>query len=95
MRMKTDQEVLRSMATYDELIDHDIEECGMCYHQWVMAQTARDMIAAGELGENCLQEWTEKSKKRWEEGKYFKLWQEETAAGRDPHVAFAEKGWEA
>jgi hypothetical protein len=25
---------------------------------------------------------------------FFKLWQEEEAAGRDPKQAFAERGWE-
>jgi hypothetical protein len=28
-----------------------------------------------------------------EQSKFFKLWQEEKQAGRDPHKAFEERGW--
>jgi len=30
----------------------------------------------------------------WENSKFFKLWQEEQKAGRDPHQAFKDRGWE-
>ena len=33
-----------------------------------------------------------KQKVRWEQGKFFKLWQEEVQAGRDPHQAFKDRG---
>jgi hypothetical protein len=29
-----------------------------------------------------------------EETKFFKLWQEVKKAGRDPHQAFRDRGWE-
>ena len=48
-RKMTPKEFLESMAGMDSLIDHDPEECGMCGHQHIMAQTARDMIAAGDF----------------------------------------------
>jgi len=31
---------------------------------------------------------------RWEKSKFFKLWQMEKKAGRDPHKAFKVRGWE-
>lgn len=86
-------EFLQSMATADELIDHDVEVCGMCYHRHVMAEVARELIAAGQFAD-ATQLWAEEERRRWEESKFFKLWQAETAAGRDPHQAFAERGWE-
>lgn len=92
-RKMNDKEFLESMATGDSLIDHDPEECGMCGHQFIMAQTARDMLAAGDI-EDGINKWSLEARRRWEEGKYFKLWQEAVAAGRDPHEVFAEKGWE-
>lgn len=45
----TDQEFLESMAKSDRLISCDPENCGMCGHQFIMAQTARDMLAAGDI----------------------------------------------
>jgi hypothetical protein len=65
----------------------------MCYNIIVGAQTDRDMLAAGEW-EDVMNKWATESRRRWEESKFFKLWQEEKAAGRDPHKAFAERGWE-
>lgn len=89
----SDQEFLKSMAHSDSLIDHDPEECGQCGHQFIMAQVARDMLAAGDV-EDGICKWSEEATKRWQEGKYFKLWQEAVAQGRDPNEVFAEKGWE-
>ena len=88
-----DQEFLERMARSDEAVDHDGETCGMCHQIIVGAQTARDMLAAGEW-EDVVSKWAEESQRRWRESKFFKLWQEEQAAGRNPHQAFAERGWE-
>jgi hypothetical protein len=30
----------------------------------------------------------------WEDSKFFKLWQKEQEAGRDPHKALKDRGWE-
>jgi len=38
--------------------------------------------------------WAAENKRRWENGKFFKLWQKEQKAGRDPHKAFKDRGWE-
>jgi len=89
----SDREFLESMSRADRLIDHDVEECGQCCHQSIMAQTARDLLAEGEILDG-ISKWAAESERRWREGKYFKLWQEELAAGRDPHKAFEERGWE-
>jgi hypothetical protein len=89
----SDREFLESMARGDSLIDHDIEQCGMCCQQYIMAQTARDLLAEGEIL-NGISKWAEEQQRRWRETKFFKLWQEEEAASRDPHKAFAERGWE-
>jgi hypothetical protein len=57
------------------------------------AQVARDMIEAGEY-EDVVSKWEAEARRRWEESKFFKLWQEEKKAGRDPHQAFKDRGWE-
>ena len=87
----TDKKFMESMATHDSLIDHDIEKCGMCFHNFVMAQVARDFVKEGiyDIGK-----WSDEARRRWQEGKYFKLYQEETQAGRDPQKAFDDRGWE-
>ena len=41
----SDLEFLESMAR----CDNDPEECGQCGHQFIMAQVARDMLAAGDI----------------------------------------------
>ena len=91
--VKTGKEFLESMSKMDELIEHDEEECGQCGHQFMMAQTARDMLAAGDF-DDSINKWTVESTRRWQEGKYFKLWQQAVKEGKDPNEVFAEKGWE-
>jgi hypothetical protein len=89
----SDQEFLERMAQSDSAVDHDGETCGMCYQIILGAQLAREMIAAGEY-EDVVSKWAEESRRRWEDSKFFKLWQSEKKAGRDPHKAFEERGWE-
>jgi hypothetical protein len=88
--MNNDQEFLQHMSVADKLIDHQ-DGCGHCAHQVIMAQVARELL---ERGDGTIEEWSIEAKKRWQEGKYFKLYQEEIAAGRNPEEAFNEKGWE-
>ena len=89
----SDQDFLERMARSDDLVDHDGETCGMCYNMILGAQVAREMIEAGEY-ENVMSRWATESKRRWEKSKFFKLWQKEQKAGRDPRKAFEERGWE-
>ena len=89
----SDQDFLERMARSDRLVDHDGETCGMCHNMILGAQVAREMIEAGEY-EDVISKWVKESRRRWEESKFVKLWQEEKNAGRDPHKAFEERGWE-
>jgi hypothetical protein len=88
-----DQDFLERMARSDDLVDHDGELCGMCHNIILGAQIAREMIDAGEY-EDVVSKWAAESKRQWEKSKFFKLWQEEQKAGRDPHEAFKDRGWE-
>lgn len=94
-RKLSDQDFLHSMSTSDSLVDHE-DNCGMCEHQRIMAQVARDMLAAGEKGDksDVIAKWSNETHKRWNDTKYVKLWQEAVAAGQDPHKVFEERGWE-
>src|SRR3954454_11592725 len=89
----SDQDFLERMARSDDLVDHDGETCGMCHNVILGAQVAREMIEAGEY-EDVLCKWAAEARRRWENSKFFKLWQEEVKAGRDPHQAFKDRGWE-
>jgi hypothetical protein len=89
----SDQDFLERMARSDAVVDHDGETCGMCHNIILGAQVAREMLAAGEY-EDVVSKWATEARRRWEESKFFKLWQEELKAGRDPHKAFEERGWE-
>jgi hypothetical protein len=89
----SDQDFLERMARSDDLVDHDGETCGMCHNMILGAQVARDMIEAGEY-EDVVNKWAAETKRRWEDSKFFKLWQKEKKAGRDPHKAFKDRGWE-
>jgi hypothetical protein len=89
----SDQDFLQRMARSADLADHDGETCGMCHNLILGAQVAREMIEAGEY-EDVASKWADEARRRWEQSKFFKLWQEETQAGRDPHKAFQERGWE-
>jgi hypothetical protein len=88
-----DQDFLERMARSDSLVDHDGETCGLCCNLILGAQVAREMLEAGEY-EDVVGKWAERTQKRWRKSKFFKLWQEETKAGRDPRKAFEERGWE-
>ena len=81
------------MTKMDSLLDHDPEECGQCGHQFIMAQTARDMLAAGDIHDGIAR-WSTESTRRWQESKYFKLWTQAVDEGKDPRELFEEKGWE-
>lgn len=93
-RKMTDAEFLESMSRMDSLIDHEPDStCGMCHHQFLMAQVARDMIAAGET-EGAIKKWSDETERRWRSSKFVLLWNEAVGCGKDPHVVFAELGWE-
>jgi hypothetical protein len=89
----SDQDFLERMARSDHLADHDGETCGQCHNMILGAEVAREMIEAGEY-EDVVSKWAAETKRRWENGKFFKLWQAEQQAGRDPHQAFKDRGWE-
>ncbi len=89
----SDQDFLERMARSDELVDHDGGTCGMCHNVILGAEVAREMIEAGEY-EDVASKWAAEITRRWEDSKFFKLWQKEKEAGRDPHQAFKERGWE-
>jgi hypothetical protein len=88
-----DQDFLERMARSDAVVDHDGETCGMCHNIILGAQVAREMIEAGEY-EDVVSKWAQEAQRRWRNSKFFKLWQQEQKAGRDPHKAFEERGWE-
>jgi hypothetical protein len=92
-RQISDQDFLERMARSDAQVDHDGETCGLCYNLRIGAQVAREMLEAGAY-ENVVSTWAAEARRRWEESKFFRLWQDETNAGRDPHRAFQERGWE-
>lgn len=89
----SDQGFLERMARSDELADHDGETCGQCCHMILGAGVVREIVEAGEY-EDVVSRWAAETEKRWRETKFFKLWHEETAAGRDPRPAFEARGWE-
>lgn len=87
------REFLETMARSDELLDHDGETCGMCCHMKIHADVARELLKEGEIID-ATSKWSAEAERRWRETKFFKLWQAETKAGRDPHKAFEARGWE-
>src|SRR5438105_7875253 len=78
----SDQDFLERMARSDNLVDHDGETCGMCHNMILGAQVAREMIDAGQY-EDVVSKWAEETRRRWENSKFFKLWEKERKAGRD------------
>jgi hypothetical protein len=89
----SDQNFLELIARSDEMVDHDGTTCGMCHHMLLGAEVAREMIETGEY-EDVAEKWAAETQKRWQESKFFRLWQEEAKAGRDPNKAFEKRGWE-
>ncbi len=61
--------------------------------QIIMVQTARDLLAEGDILDGIAR-WSGEHRRRWEQSKYFKLYQAEKAAGRNPRKAFAQRRWE-
>jgi hypothetical protein len=88
----SDREFLESMARKDRLIDHE-DNCGHCYTLVCMAEAARYLLAEGEILDG-IAKWNEEFTRRWHDSKYFKLYQAELKAGRDPKKAFKERAWE-
>jgi len=84
------EDLLKSLSNCDDMIDHD-DGCGHCYRLWCMAEAARRLVAEGKYD---LDAYTALDRQLWEDGKYYKLYQEEKTAGRDPQKAFDERQWE-
>ncbi len=98
-KIMSDEAFIESMSRSDDLADHpdawtEAGTCGHCGMMICMAQTARDMLAAGDTGPGAIGRWSDESHKRWQAGKYFQFYQSEKAAGRDPNKSFEERGWE-
>lgn len=91
--MITDIELLENMSKQDKYLDHNIEECGQCYFQYIMAQVAKEMLEKGDTNGDVSKRWHDELHKRWEESKYYQLWIAEIKEKRDPHKAFEERGW--
>jgi hypothetical protein len=89
----SDQDFLERMARSDELVDHDGKTRGQCHYTILGAAVAREMIEAGEY-EDVVSKSAAEHKRRWENSKFFKLWEKEKKAVRDPRKAFKERGWE-
>src|SRR6266852_2798663 len=89
----SDQDFLERMARSDDLVDHDGQTCGMCHNMILGAEVAGEMIEAGEY-EDVVSKWATETRRRWENSKFFKLWEKEKKAGRDPRKAFKDRGWE-
>lgn len=87
---------LMHMARSDALMDHDAETCGICHQRILGAQVARELLQAGSIAgaPDAIERWSVEATRRWQDSKFFRLWQEELAAGRDPHEAFKARGWE-
>lgn len=88
-----DRSFLERMARSDVLVDHDGTTCGICYQMILGAEVAREMVKAGDF-DDSKNKWAAENHRRWIDSKFYKLWQAEVAAGRDPHAAFTAKGWE-
>jgi hypothetical protein len=81
------------MADTNELVDLDGETCGQCHYTILGAEVAREMIEAGGY-EDVVSKWVAEHTRRWEKSKFFKLWEKENKAGRDPRIAFEERRWD-
>lgn len=90
--MTENEQLIRTFSKSADHIEHQ-RNCGLCHHQKCMAKAAFEIIESGDFS-NAIERWTELTKKLWEKSKYFKLYQKELAAGRNPADAFQEKGWE-
>ena len=87
------QAFLEMMARSDRAIGEERDTDGLSHNIWLGAQLAREMLEAGEY-EDVKSKWAQESRRRWENSKFVKLWQEKQRLGLDPKKAFEERGWE-
>ena len=96
-KQRTGRDFLESMIFCGSVVDHQ-DDCGHCGRQLTDAAAAREILDEYGDGEIPMQEavtrWADRADQMWHESKYYKLWKEEEAAGRDPKKAFEERGWE-
>ena len=58
-------------------------------------ELAKALAGQGGISyEDVVSKWAAEHKRRWEKSKFFKLWEKEKKASRDPRKAFKERGWE-
>ena len=89
----SDQDFLERMARSDELVDHDGETCGMCHNMILGAEVAREMIEAGEY-EDVVSKWAAEAGGAGRRASSSSCGRKNKKAGRDPHKAFKDRGWE-
>lgn len=93
-RNLTDEEFLKNMSQSDSLNDHEPDTtCGMCHHMFLMAEVAREMIAAGD-NKDAISKWAATVDHRWRESKFVQLWNQAVVENKDPNEVFKERGWE-
>lgn len=92
MSCKNDREFLERMTMMDDMVDH-WDNCGHCATQIAMAAAARELLEKNDVFDG-MEKWTELWKEKWQATKYYKLYQQEKEAGRNPQDAFDERGWE-
>ncbi len=91
--MKTNREFIESMANFDEVTCcNDIEKCGCCYHHFLFAEVAREMLTA-ENFDDAINKWVDETTRRWQESKFYKLWSDAEAKEQDPRKVFERVGW--
>ena len=91
--MTEDEKFIKLCVSLYGQIDHDVEKCGTCYHRQLMYEEALAIEVTGDY-ENAIDRWADSLIRRWRDSKYYKLFVEESDAGRDWHEAFKTRGWQ-
>lgn len=73
--------------------EHNISICGLCYHRKIMSDIAKKLLKDGTT-KNAIKDWDKEVRDKWQQSKYYKLYQKALKNGLDPNVEFAKKGWE-
>lgn len=87
---KRARECLESLAREPEFICGTPETCGLCCTLRIHTDIARELLAMEHYD---LETWGNEVERRWKDSKFYRLYQEELSAGRDPEAAFAARGW--
>jgi hypothetical protein len=92
-------DLLQSLCRSDTPLLHcdNREDCGICTQRKIGAEVGKELLEEHRQkpldAVDAARRWSDECQRRFEQTKFWKLWQECKAQGLKPEEEFAKRGW--